>query len=175
MSRTSYLYNHCHIEIRTQNIEKFFLAEKLACDQQLHSIDRYFFGNIKELSLVTHIYQNPIPLLLLNLSLSSIRKKKQEQKKVCCLKVALLLLYLPPLLLLLVEVCQKACTIAQCSANVKIVQKMNVSGFLYALHTPSNIISYFGALIYDRYFANVIKYKFVSSSESQIRQPTNAK
>ena len=74
-SRTSYLY-YCHIEIRTQNIEKFFLAEKLACDQQLHSIDRYFFGNIKELSLVTHIYQNPIPLLLLNLSLSSIRKKK---------------------------------------------------------------------------------------------------
>ena len=74
----------------------------------------------------------------------------------CCLKVALLLLYLPPLLLLLVEVCQKACTIAQCSANVKIVQKMNVSGFLYALHTPSNIISYFGALIYDQYFANVI-------------------
>ena len=70
----------------------------------------------------------------------------------CCLKVALLLLYLPPLLLLLVEVCQKACTIAQCSANVKIVQKMNVSGFLYA----SNIISYFGELIYDQYFANVI-------------------
>ena len=151
MSRTSYLY-YCHIEIRTQNIEKFFLAEKLACDQQLHSIYRYFFGNIKELSLVTHIYQNPIPLLLLNLSLSSIRKKKQKQKKVCCLKVALLLLYLPPLLLLLVEVCQKACTIAQCSANVKIVQKMNVSGFLYA----SNIISYFGELIYDQYFANVI-------------------
>lgn len=151
MSRTSYLY-YCHIEIRTQNIEKFFLAEKLACDQQLHSIDRYFFGNIKELSLVTHIYQNPIPLLLLNLSLSSIRKKKQKQKKVCCLKVALLLLYLPPLLLLLVEVCQKACTIAQCSTNVKMLQKMNVSGFLYA----SNIISYFGELIYDQYFANVI-------------------